>query len=243
MSSYNTFARFYDDLTQNVDYEVRSDYISDFFCKYGVKSGKILDLACGTGSLSLLLSNKGYDVTGVDLSDDMLTIASGKANGKIRLLKADMTDIFLDERFNGCVCTLDSINHLVTLDKVKKCFKCVYDLLIPGGIFIFDVNTVYKHNHILSDNSFIFDEEDYFLAWDNENLGNNTVRILLDFFVFNGKNYDRYSEDFCEKAYSIDELTSALEGFEILDIFDEMTYNKPMKDSERIYFVCKRIDN
>lgn len=243
MSSYNTFAFFYDDLTQNVDYEVRSDYISDFFCRLGVESGKILDLACGTGSVSMCLHNKGYDVTGIDLSSDMLTIADSKSNGKIKLIQGDMTDFCTNECYDGCVCSLDSINHLVSIEDVKKCFNCVKNALKPNGVFVFDVNTIYKHNHILGDNSFVFDEEDYFLSWDNENVGDNSVRILLDFFVFNGTSYDRYSEEFYEKAYSIDEIVSALDGFEIIDIFDDLTFDKPKDDSERLYFVCKRKDN
>ena len=82
----------------------------------------------------------------------------------------------------------------------RKCFDCVYNSLDNGGVFVFDVNTVYKHQCILADNTFVFDEEDFFLSWDNEYLGDNTVRILLDFFVFNGSSYDRYSEEFNEKG-------------------------------------------
>ena len=104
-----------------------------------------------------------------------------------------MTDFELPHKVDCCVCSLDSINHLKDIVEVKKCFDCVYNSLNDGGVFVFDVNTVYKHKNVLGNNTFVFDEEDFFLSWDNEYLGDNTVRILLDFFVYNGKNYDRFS--------------------------------------------------
>ncbi len=240
MSSYQTFAQFYDRLTDNVDYKVRSDYISNFFSQYGKNAKSILDLACGTGSLSKLLSEKGYNVTGVDLSEEMLTVASDKCGPSVRFIKADMTDFSFSEQFDCCVCTLDSINHLDTIEKVGKCFDCVAQCIKIDGVFVFDVNTIYKHKYVLADNTFVFDEEDFFLSWDNESEEDNNVRILLDFFVYNGINYDRFSEEFTERAYTADELKGLLSSFEIIGIYDELTFDSPKKDSERIYFVCKR---
>lgn len=237
--SYNTFALFYDRLTENADYEVRSDYISNFFSQYGNGGKKVIDLACGTGTLCVLLSAKGYDVTGVDLSADMLTVAKNKCPDS-EFICADISDFDISEKFDFCTCTLDSINHLADINEVKKCFNSVYNCLEKGGLFVFDVNTIYKHNEVLCDNTFVFDEEDFFLSWDNELMENNQVRILLDFFVCNGKNYDRFSEEFVEIAYSVDELKSALKDFEIIGIYDELTENSPKSDSERIYFVCRR---
>lgn len=237
--SYNTFALFYDRLTENADYKVRSDYISNFFSQYGNGGKRVLDLACGTGTLCSLFNKKGYNVTGVDLSPDMLTVAKAKCPDS-QFICADISDFNVDEKFDFCTCTLDSINHLENINAVKKCFMSVYNCLDAGGIFVFDVNTIYKHNEILAENTFVFDEDDFFLSWDNEALGNNRVRILLDFFVFNGKNYDRFSEEFVEIAYSVDDLVSALENFEIIGIYDELSENAHKADSERIYFVCRR---
>ena len=240
MSSYNTFAQFYDYLTENVDYKVRSAYISNFFSHYGESGSKVLDLACGTGTLSKLLSDKSYDVTGIDISEEMLTVAMEKCAGNVKFLKGDITNFVLPEKYDFCVCSLDSINHLENIDKVKACFSCVYNALEKNGIFVFDVNTVYKHRCVLGNNTFVFDEEDFFLSWDNEYTDDDRIRILLDFFVFNGKNYDRYSEEFFEKAYETAELEAALSDFEIIGIYDELTFDKPKDNSERIYFVCKR---
>lgn len=240
MSSYNVLAQFYDRLTENVEYEKRSDYIIKLYNIFSYKMGSVLDLACGTGSVALNLKKKGFDVIGLDLSDEMLSEADRRAGGTIQFLHGDMTDFSFENRFDLCVCCLDSINHLTELCDVEKCFNCVFDSLSEEGIFIFDVNTVYKHNEILADNTFVFDEDDFFLSWDNELYDDNMVRILLDFFVFNGKSYDRYSEEFFERAYYIDELKSVLNNFEILAVYDDMTENPPKPDSERLYFVCKR---
>lgn len=243
MKSYNTFAKFYDELTENVEYKIRTDYISSFFKKYSSKSETVLDLACGTGSMSRYLTDLGYEVIGMDLSDEMLIEAASKGIADATFLKGDITSFKLPYKIDCCVCSLDSINHLKDIEEVKKCFECVYSCLNNGGVFVFDVNTIYKHKEILGDNTFVFDEDDFFLSWDNEYIGDNTVRILLDFFVFNGRNYDRYSEEFNEKAYSVDELINAVGNFEILGIYDDMTLSEPKADSERLYFVCKKGDN
>lgn len=240
---YNYFAYRYDELTGNIDYDAGSDYISGFLNEQGIgEASTLLDLACGTGTMSLLLKNRGYRVTGIDLSEEMLSVADHKAQGEIPFIKADMRDFRLEKPVDACVCCLDSLNHLASIEDVEATFKCVHESLKDGGIFIFDVNTVYKHNCVLADNSFIFDEEDYFLAWDNELLEDDRVRIMLDFFVFNRENYDRYSEEFVETAFSEDSLRAALSPyFEVLGVYDELTLNPPKPDSERIYFVCKRI--
>jgi len=242
MKSYNYFAEIYDDLTENVDYKVRSEYISGFFNKYDLKAdAKILDLACGTGSFALELLNKGYSVTGIDKSPEMLTIADNKLNGKVNLINTEMQNFTLTESVDAVICMLDSINHLESENDVNNCFECVYNSLNKNGLFIFDVNTVYKHNYILADNSFVFDEENYFLSWDNELLNNNKVRILLDIFHYNGINYDRYSEEFTETAYDTGCLIRLLTPyFDVLGIYDDLSLNKPETSSERLYFVCKR---
>lgn len=239
--SYNYFAQLYDGLTNNVEYEKRTEYILNIFSENGIKNGTVLDLACGTGTMGIIVKNKGFDVIGVDLSEDMLSVADNKSNGSMRLVKAPMQDFSLEKAVDACMCNLDSINHLSDIEDVKKTFKCVYNSLKQDGIFVFDVNTIYKHTNILANNSFIFDEEDYFLAWDNELLEDNVIRIFIDIFSYNGVNYDRYSETFNEKAYKVEELKSALEPyFDVLNVFDDVSREKPKSNSERLYFVCKR---
>lgn len=246
MSSYQTFAYLYDELTQNVEYEKRCDYILSFFEKNGIKSGIVLDLACGTGSMSIHFMKKGYNIIGLDYSEEMLEIASNRLSevgNNFSLLKAKMQEFELSEKADACICCLDSINHLNNIDDVQSTFKNVYDSLNNNGLFVFDVNTVYKHNEILADNTFVFDEDDYYLVWDNEAVDDRTVRILLDMFIFNGKSYDRFSEEFEETAYSIKELSTSLKnsGFVNIKVYDELSYDEPKNDSERLYFVCKKV--
>lgn len=245
MSSYNSFAQFYDSLTENVDYKVRSEYISNFFSRYSAGNSTVLDLACGTGSVSAYLAEKGYNVIGIDLSDEMLTVAAGKGIDNLLLIKGDMTDFELTEKVDNCICSLDAINHLIDFNDVIRCFECVYKSLNDGGVFVFDVNTPYKHRQVLFDNTFVYDEEEFFLAWDNNYHENDIVEIFLDFFVFNGKNYDRFSENIKERAYKTDDLKESLiyTGFEIIGVYHELTEEEPREDSERIYFVCRKESN
>lgn len=245
MSNYQCFAQFYDRLTENVEYEVRSSYISDFFISNNICNGTILDLACGTCSMSLHLLKKGYRIIGIDSSEEMLAQGSSKLleyGDSFSLRKGDMTSFELEDKVDGCICTLDSLNHLCSIEDVKNTFINVFDSLKENGVFVFDVNTVFKHNYVLGDNSFIFDEEDFFLAWDNELLDDNEVRIILDFFVFNGDSYDRFTEEFNEKAYEINELKNILNeiGFKDVCVYDELTYDLPTDESQRVFFVAKR---
>lgn len=246
MSSYQTFAYLYDELTQNVEYEKRCNYICSFLNKNNLSSGTVLDLACGTGSFSVLLMNRGFDIVGIDCSEEMLEIASNRlseAGNNFSLMKAKMQNFSLSAKVDAAICCLDSINHLNSLDDVEQTFKNVFSSLNKNGMFIFDVNTIYKHNEVLADNTFVFDEDDYYLVWDNEKEDDRTVRLILDMFIYNGSSYDRYGEEFEETAYSVTELKNALDkaGFSDIKIYDELTFDKPNDKSERIYFVCKKV--
>lgn len=246
MNSYCEFSAVYDELTQNVDYPKRFEYINHFLLENNITNGTILDLACGTGSISIELIKNGFDVIGIDLSENMLEIASNRLleyGDNFSLLKGSMTDYRLDKSVKACICSLDSINHLNDINDVEKTFCNVYNSLDENGVFVFDVNTIYKHNEILANNTFVFDEEDFYLVWDNEFVSDRVVRILLDMFVWNGKAYDRFSENFEETAYSIEDLLDALcrAGFSDISVYDELTLNPPREKSERLYFICKKV--
>lgn len=240
MSNYGVFAQYYDKLLSNGEYEVRSDYISGFIIDNGINSGKMLDIACGTGEFTKYFVNKGFDVTGLDLSEDMLSIAKSKCPDTL-FLRCDMREFDFKGEFDCCICCFDSINHLNFAEDWKKCFDSVARSVKSGGMFIFDVNTEYKHNCVLSGNSFIFDEEDCFLAWDNYGEGDGNVDIFLDFFIYNGKNYDRYSENFSETAFKSDFIVNMLkDNFQILGIYNDLTKEPENEESVRLYFICKR---
>lgn len=243
--SYGIFASYYDLLTRNVDYKKYAQRISELAGEHGIKSGKLVDLACGTASLSFELEKLGFSVTGIDLSCDMLTYAAQKKyslGSKINLVQQDMTALSLPGKADVFVCSLDALNHLDSLESVKKTFARVAKYLDKNGVFIFDMNTVYKHKHILADNAFIFDTDEAYVTWQNEYCDEDkSVSITLDFFVPDeNEQYQRFSENFKEIAYDTDVIIKALEeaGLEVKEMFDEWNSSPPSEKTQRILYLC-----
>ncbi len=249
MSSYSDFAEFYDTLTGNVDYEQKAGYLLQLLQRHRHEPGVTLDLACGTGSLTLALCQRGIDVFGLDASADMLSVAQQKAAEKDRsilFLCQKMQHLNLYGMIDTCVCSLDSINHLTKTEDVLRTFRGVARYLQKDGLFVFDCNTVFKHQQILGDNCYIYDTKEVFCAWQNNySPRHHKVIITLDFFRPDGKIYHRYSEQFTERAYTHEEMSEMLQeaGLTIEAIYDDMTFEAPKPDSQReIYVVRKNQD-
>lgn len=244
MSYNNEFASVYDLFTENVDYESRAAYIISKLKKNGIKDGILLDSACGTGSFLSYFKQAGYDVIGVDISPDMLSVAREKINydKDILLLCQDMKELDLYGTIDAAVCSLDSINHLLTKEDVLAAFQSISLFMRKNGVFVFDVNTVYKHRHVLSDNCFIYENENVFLTWQNSLCDDeNRIDIMLDiFFEDEDGRYIRASEDFTERAYSVDDLCNLLDkaDFDLISINGDMTELMPDSKEERIYFTA-----
>lgn len=248
MSYYGDFARFYDKFTKNVDYAARARYFDTIIQKYGHDPSLLLDLACGTGSLSFELERFGYDIVAVDNSFEMLSAATEKKSeleSNVLFLCQEMSELDLFGTIDATVCALDSINHITDENELEEVFRKVSLFSNKGAVFTFDVNTIYKHREILACNSFVFEENDTFCVWQNSlNKDNDIVDISLDFFDQNEDGtYDRYSSDFSEKAYDIDFLENLLVkcGFEVKAIFDEDSFLPLRKDSQRAIFVAVKI--
>ena len=246
MSGYGSFAYFYDRLTQNVDYKRIAAAVERYAGRFCGRKGILLDLACGTGSLSEELSALGYDVIGVDGSEDMLNIALDKkfdSGAEIQYLCQDMTKLDMYGTIDITVCALDSINHLDSADDIFKTFERVSLFSYPDGMFIFDANTPYKHREVLADNAFIYSLDGLYCGWQNEyNKTDSSVTVYLDFFEQTENGYERFSESFKEICVGADELSKMLEraGFDILAVYDDYT-DEPIGDkTERMVFVCKR---
>lgn len=248
MLSYSYFADYYDNLTNNVDYKQYAEYILKLAEKYNHSMGITLDLACGTGSLTVMLKKMGVDIYGIDASPEMLSVAQEKAldseiSGMLFLCQK-MQNLDLYGTIDTCICTLDSINHITNINDVQKAFSKVSFFMNPNALFIFDVNTLYKHKQVLADNTFVYDTEQVFCVWQNTLLEDQrSVEISLDFFENLDGMYRRYSENFTERAYTHKEICKMLEtaGFKLLDVFGEMTFEEPKPDSQRNIYIAKKI--
>ncbi len=251
MTGYSTFARYYDSLTANIDYKKRAGYFHEIIKRYKNTEGTILlDLACGTGSISEEMAKIGYDVIGVDYSDEMLGIALDKkfdSGLNIQYLCQDMRKLDLYGSMDITICALDSINHLNSLADVKKVFKNVALFSEPQGLFIFDINTLYKHRNILANNTFTYETDNVFCVWENTLVEDtDEVKMNLEFFELeeNGL-YSRTSDSFSEKAYSEESIEELLRecGFELLAKFGDDSFSPPACNSQRIVYAARCVNS
>ncbi len=245
MSSYKYFASYYDILTSNIPYLKRGEYFNAIINRNGKHDGILLDLACGTGSLSEVMATLGYDVIGVDSSYEMLSEAMNKryeSGHDIMYLCQDMTEIDLYGTIDICICALDSINHVCDTKAVQTIFNKVSLFLHPEGLFIFDVNTTYKHNEILANNTFIYDYDEVYCVWQNTLADNNIIDINLDLFCKNDdESYTKLTEQFSERAYTHEEILRFINNtnLKLVDFYADDTFDKPNETSQRIIYVVK----
>lgn len=247
---YGTFARFYDRLNTEVDYEQRADY----FCKlidrhYGGKGRLLVDLGCGTGSLSFPLAERGWDVIGVDASGEMLSFAMQKLaafEGEPRplFLCQQMERLDLFGTVDIALCALDSINHITDPAKLAEVFRRLALFVETGGLLIFDANTIYKHQQVLDRSTFVFDEGDVYCVWQNAMNDSRTVEITLDFFERTREDtYTRSTESFCERAYTSEEMQRFGEaaGFQLLAVYAADSFAEPKWDTQRLVYVMENM--
>lgn len=246
--SYGVFSEFYDALTANVSYDTVAQVLSSLLTRYGKGRGLLLDLACGTGSVSVRLAEKGYEVIGVDLSPEMLSEAQNKAYSagqNILFLCQDMTALDLYGTVDAAVCTLDGLCHLPDEESLSAALRKVSLFMNPGGVFLFDVNSVYKHRAVLGNNTFVYDTDEVYCVWQNTLLSDGvTVQMDLDFFepVSDAGDYVRQSERFTERAYPRETLEAMLKkaGFTVLDVFDGYSEKPAHNTSERLLFAVRK---
>lgn len=246
MNSYTYLANIYDELMDDVDYQKWYGYILEVLKKYGVSAKNVLEMACGTGNLTYYLCMEGYNVTCFDISCDMLTVAYEKLRRfqNVKILKQDMVYFNINKKFDTIISICDSINYIIEYNKLIETFKNVYRHLNQDGIFIFDINSSYKLNNIIGNNTFVEDRDDIFYVW--QNFFDDTVNLcefFLTLFIKNDNgNYIRHDEEHVERAYTVDEITKALKeaGFNNIDYYEAFTFKKPTFESERINFIVKK---
>ncbi len=246
MADYEGFAEVYDAFMQDTPYDEWTAYIERIWQHFGLKPKLVCDLACGTGSMTVRLAEKGYDMIGIDLSNSMLSKAREKSPKSILYLNQDMREFELYGTVDSIICLCDSINYITEDEDLLTVFKLVNNYLDPKGLFIFDINTIHKFKNILADNCFCETTETSAYTWENYYDDEEKINeFYTNFFVEDKESglYHRFEEYHYERGYTIDEISSLIEkaGMKLLGVFDELTLTPPTKDSKRIYFVAQEI--
>lgn len=243
---YEQFAFLYDELMRDLPYEKWEMLVEKARKTYKIEGKNLLDLGCGTGELAVRFAQNGYNVTGVDLSAEMLTIAQAKAEKKglkINFLEQNMTKLKLIERYDLIGSFCDSFNYLETEEEVAQTLERVYHYLNAGGLFIFDVHSTYKMDEIFSNQTFIYDEDPICYIWNCfEGDYPHSVAHELTFFVEDGQGkYDRIDENHVQRTFPLATYKRWLteKGFELLEVSGDFTAEVHDK-SERILFIARK---
>ncbi len=244
---YEKFAYAYDRMMRNVNYTRWAHYIESLFDKYDCKPRRILDVACGTGALTVLLASKGYEITGVDRATGMLDVAREKAEKHdvhIAFHHGDMLNFQLNQQFDVILCTYDSINYAINEDELSGVFQCVASHLEPDGLFIFDVTTernIVEHFH---NKTFSENHADYTYIWRNSYLYHTKIcRTLLTFFIREGELFHRFEEVHQQKIFEVNTVNDLLKaaGYKPLSAYDMYTFNRWNRYSDRINFTARLV--
>ena len=246
MDAYTSFAQVYDLFQDNIPYEEWADYLKGLLNEYGVKDGLVLDLGCGTGSITELLAKSGYDMIGVDNSEDMLEIAMdkrGRSGLDILYLLQDMREFELYGTVKAAVSICDSMNYLEDYEDLVQVLRLANNYLDPKGIFIFDMNTVYKYREQLGEQTIAENREESSFIWENyfdEGEMVNEYDLTLFIRDEDGR-YSKYEETHYQKAFEISEVLKAVKeaGMELVAVYDAFTREPVKETSDRVYFVVR----
>lgn len=246
MEAYTSFAAVYDMFMDNIPYEEWAAYLISLLKEYGIEDGLVLDLGCGTGSLTEILAREGYDMTGIDLSPDMLQIAMEKraeSGRDILYLLQDMREFELYGTVRAIVSICDSMNYLLEPGDLVQTLCLVNNYLDPEGLFIFDLNTEYKYREILGESTIAEDREESSFIWDNSYDEEERINeYSLSLFIREKEDlYRKYQETHYQRAYTLGEVKDAIRqaGMEFVAVYDAFTRNAPREDSERIYVIAR----
>lgn len=243
--SYKQFAKIYDELIyEDIDYKKIGEFILSLCSEYNINRDHYLDLACGTGNVSVEIAHNFKERFLVDLSQDMLEEAYEKFRRKkikANIVCQDMTELDLNRKFDLITCVLDSTNYILEDEDLKKYFESVINNLSDDGLFLFDINSYYKLSDILGNNIYTYNTEDVYYVWENI-FEDEIVEMNLTFFVKENDKYRRFDEVHEERAYKVEFINELLNdtGFEILATYDGYSKNKVHDKSERILYVVRK---
>lgn len=245
MEAYHNLAASYDRLTNDVDYEAVVDFYFRILERESLFPRTAVDLACGTGSVAILLAQRGLQVTAVDMSEEMLTEAAQKAQSVSNLPQfvcQRLQDLSLPRGVDLAVCALDSIDYITNPAECAQAMKRIYRVLNPGGCFIFDVNTPAKL-HSMDGQVFLDEDDDVYCVWRGEfDEHTNICTYGMDLFQREGKMWRRSFEEHREYAYSADQLVGYLKaaGFTNIAVYADRSFNPPAADEQRIYLKARK---
>lgn len=259
MEAYQDFAYVYDEFMDTAPYQEWCDFLVEMIEKYGVsKPGRnaenpldaernlVLDLGCGTGTLTELMYEKGYDMIGVDNSDSMLSIAMEKkeqSKAEILYLLQDMRELELYCTVGTVVSVCDSLNYILEEEELEEVFSLVNNYLFPGGIFIFDFNTDYKYREIIGDTTIAENREDCSFIWENyyDTEGELNEYDVTIFLKEEGELFRRFTETHVQRGYRPDRMKALVEqaGMSLVDMLDAETGGRVTPTSQRVYIVAR----
>ncbi len=258
MNAYTGFAKVYETFMDNIPYEEWTEYLTGLLSEYGVAPGSLLaELGCGTGTMTRLLAKEGYDMIGIDLSEEMLDIARyehPEEEGDILYLNQDMREFELFGTVAAIVSVCDSMNYITTEEELLQVFRLVNNYLDPGGYFIFDMKTAYNYEVLMGDCVIAENREDSSLIWENyydRETGINqydiTIYTKAEFEEEDEADeelpplYERLEESHVQRAYSVETIISLLEkaGLEFIAVYGGCSKETPTADTDRVYFIAK----
>lgn len=240
---YNDFAYIYDTLVFDIDYDFYIKQILKKANENDIKTDRILEFGVGTGNLAKKLSDYSKEYIGVDLSEEMLSVAYEKLINKdnIKLLSCDINDFETDKKFNMAVSTLDTINYILEEDELLRIFKKINSLIEDGGLFVFDINSENKLKEVLGNNTYVYEYKNIFYTWQNFfDEEENIVDFLLDFFIKEDGVYHRITEEQSEKIYPLDKIIELLKksNFKKIDFIDFDTGLEIKSNTQRILIIA-----
>ncbi len=243
MEAYTSFAEVYDLFMDNVPYEAWSEYLADLFGEYNIKDGLLLDLGCGTGKLTRLMEAKGYDMIGVDYSYEMLAIAKEHSEESILYLLQDMREFELYGTVRGIYSACDSLNYILEEEELREVFSLVNNYLDPEGIFVFDLNTPFKYECLLGENTFAETRDEGSFIWENffdEEEEINEYDLTL-YIKDEDARFQRFQEVHYQRSYPLETIQRLLEeaGLEFVAAYDAYTREPVSEESEKILIVAK----
>ena len=245
MNSYQTLSAYYDRFTDDVGYEQWADFFEQLFAREGIKPKLVLDLACGTGSLTRLLAERGYDMIGADASPEMLMQAMQNTidcDPRPLLINQRMEELDLYGNVDACLCCLDSVNYVTDPGDLAEAFRRVHLFLNPDGLFVFDINTPEKFARINGE-SYVREDEGVFCVWQAA-VEDGLCAYQFDIFEQDGESWSRAQETHEERVYTPEELTAMLEqaGFTEIKTYGNQSFAPVQGREDRIYFTARKRD-